>query len=435
MNLREFYVLNDNNLLESFEDSEFTVGIDNYIGDVVKALIIAFTNDENDESSEVPKQLATGGIAKRTTKEKANDKEQKWSFCSEIQTMSKSLIALIGFDIAKHLFILVGIKQIIQNMINDLLKVDRWAKFIPLVATIKNAFMLDDCDPDKENDCITVLETFDVQKYLDNPDKVCDDGTPICQYYLASKSSKAVKEVLFTYIDNYIADRSKNKSETFVQVRNYVGEIFNDLLLHTALNDYNIHSVNQLVVSLGDYDVCYSPSFIKCFEVNYKESFGDMPESMRADYKVHHDIIEQFINPTINDITSNATKSVKKIDLTKLGEKLLIYFHLIFNNVKTNSVEALHNNTLNVVCDERFFEEIVDVTEYTLVQIAKNISSQIITSKYFGESTRIQFIHFFNGVLSCSPHCELFNIFQRNALYWTLCPKKAIEKSLLALQE
>ena len=122
MNIRDFYTINDNTLPESFEESEFVKGVENYIGDVLKSCVIAFTSDETaNDASETPLQLATGGIAKRKSKS-ASEKEQKWSFCSEIQSMTSSLIGLLGFDMAKHLLVLIGIKRIIQNVIDNISK-------------------------------------------------------------------------------------------------------------------------------------------------------------------------------------------------------------------------------------------------------------------------------------------------------------------------
>lgn len=441
MNIRDFYNIHDGNLLEPFEDSEYVNGVDKYVGDVVKTFIIAYTSDETDVNSpDIPKQLATGGVAKRSAKATTTDKEQKWSFCSEIQSMSMSLVGLIGFDMSKQLFVLIGIKQIMQNIVNDMLIVENWNSLLKTVSMIKNIYFLDDGTEHTE-DCIHIAETFDLFKYLENPNKVCDDGSPICTYYLADRSSRSIKEVLFTYIESYLKDRCTHKSESFKQVKNYIKEIFDDLLLHTVLTNYCINDVNALCLNLDSYDVCYTPSILKCFETFYQESYGDVPDECRHDEKLYLAIVDNMINPVISTLNApssssqNVNKNLKRVDVSKLQEKLLIYYKQIFHSVGSTSMETLNKNILNVICTDAFYEQVIDITIYTLIQVARNIASQLITAKYFGESTRIQFIHFYNGVLGCCPHCELFNIYQRNVIYWALCPKKAIEKSLKTLQE
>ena len=427
MNIRDFYAVNDNKLPLAFEESEFTNNIENYFGDVLKSCVMAFTYDESsNDGTDTPLQLATGGIGKRKTKSNV-DKDQKWSFCSEIQSMTAGLIGLLKFDMGKHLFNLVGIKKVIQSVINSISTLQSWSDIINVVHSVQNMFYLG-------NDCISLEQGFDVIKYLENPSKCCDNGDKICEYFLADHSSSAMKDVIFTYIYAYIKNRNSSKSESLNQVKAYIEEIFNDMLLNSTLKSYDIKSVNDLCINLENYDVCYTPSFLKCFEVYYKEGNVDAITGMKS----YEDAINLIINPIINEIITNNkqgfAKQLKKIEVPKLVEKLNKYYKEVFFGVRHASIESQEKCLLNVVCHDEFFQELTNITIFLIIQISRNISAQLITAKYFGESIRIQFTHFFNAILTCSPHCNLLNKYQRNALYWVLCPKKAIEKTLKTLE-
>lgn len=428
MNISYFYSINDDTLPTSFEDSEFN-NMDKYIGEAIKSLVTGFTTDENEnEIAEIPKQLATGGIANKSSK--SSNKEQKWSFCSEMNSMNTSLVALLGFDFAKYLFALVGIKKLLQNLVNSISKAKTWNDLIQNIKSIYNIYCLHDNNKDY-TDCLLIDSTFDIHKYIDNPKKVREDGSLIMSYFLSSNDSAEVREVLFAYINEYIDDRYKTKTESLRAVVNYVSEIFNDLFLNTQLRSYTVNSVNELCLNLENFDICYSPSMLKTFETYYRESYGDI-----ATENPHLDIIEHYLNPSIlvNFNSTSVNKTVKKIETKKLIDKLTAYYKGVFANVKTSAIETLQKNVLNVICTDECISELVNITIFLFVQIARNLANELITNKYCGESTRIQFEHFFKAVLACCPHLEIFNVYQRNALYWILCPKKALEKSLSLLQ-
>jgi hypothetical protein len=388
---------------------------------------MAFTYEESsNEGSEIPLQLATGGVGKRKTKSTA-EKEQKWSFCSELQSMTAGLIGMFKFDMAKHLFSLVGIKKILQNIINQISSINSWSELINEVSLIQNIFYLD-------NDAISLNETFDIAKYLEDPTRVCDDGSKICEYFLADHSSSSLKDVIFTYIQAYIKNRNTSKTENLNQVKKHIENIFNDMLLNTTLKQYEVSSINDLCLNLARLDVCYTPSFLKCFEVSFKESYGDCKDYLTADIKPYEDVVTNIINPIIVEMAASNkhgfAKQVKKIDVKKMSEKLIRYYKDVFFGVRHAAIENREKCLLNIVCNESFFVEMADITIFLIFQIARNIATQLISAKYFGESIRIQFTHFFNAVLACSPHANILNMYQRNALYWMLCPKKAIDKTL-----
>jgi hypothetical protein len=87
-----------------------------------------------------------------------------------------------------------------------------------------------------------------------------------------------------------------------------------------------------------------------------------------------------------------------------------------------------------VICTDELIEELVDITMFLFVQIARNLSNTLISNKYSGTNTRIQFQDFYQAILQCAPHLELFNLSQRNILYWVICPSSSISKSITALQ-
>lgn len=434
MNITDFYTINDESVPLPFDCSEFVPGFSDkgksIIGDVIKSLVIGYTLDENDPKiAEMPKQLATGGIS--TGSSKATRKEPKWSFCKEVSTMNISLVGLLGFDFAKYLFALVGIKQILQNMINTLSEITNWSHIIQLVESIHNVYKLKDLGEDDELDCLQIDPSFDLHKYLDNKEKLKDDGSAIISYYIVQNTSEETREIIFQYITTYIDDRYKSKSESIVRVRKYIKEIFDDLIINTKLGKYTIDGIDKLCINLGDYDVCYSPSFLKSFEVYYKESYGDV----YAD-KPHIDMIEKWLNPAIITAinASTANKTVKKVETKKVVNELTTYYKSVFIQVKANSIESLDTAVLNVICTDDLIEELVDITMFLFVQISRNLSSILISNKYSGTNTRIQFQDFYQAILQCAPHLELFNLSQRNILYWVICPSSSIAKSIAALQ-
>ena len=431
MNIKELYDALGGTLPECFEKSMYVLNIPKDFGEMLKTVIVAYTNEEVeiDNTEDMSKQLSTGGIGKKQSKK--TDKDKKWSFCSEIIQMTTNFIGLFKLDISKQLYVLIGIKQILQNMINDISNAINYNRLTNQVNAIMGLFSL---KSEGQEAIILNTDTFNINTYLENQEVTFNEeaginGNYISSIFINEVSSENYKKAIEEYIHRYIDDRYKTKVESLNSVKNYIKTIFNDMLLNSELGNYRITNINQLCINLGEYDICYSPSFIKCFEVGYNETFGDIPFEDRS-FKPYADFIEK-----INNIIGKTNNKSKPINLKSISEKLLNVYKDVFTTVKESAISFLGNNVLNIYCTNSLFQQLIDVTIHEILMVGRCISNKLIASLYCGNSTRTQFVHILEGVLETAPKYEIFNKSQRMILYWVLMNEKPYLKTLNILTD
>lgn len=406
----------NNKLPPPLEDSEYSLNNKDY-GEFVKVIVLCLTSvDVKSSSTKGINQLQTGGIGTKDAQRK--DVAKTWSFCTELNTMMSNIITLLGIDMSKNLFVLLGAKKILQNMVNDIMTITDYASLQEQVHSIINFFNI-------APGVITLISDFDFKQYVDDDRFTFADGPYV--YMLGKDTNEDVKRVLFDYILYYIDDRYKTNAETLDNVKKYVSDIFNDALAHVQLNEYCITSIDMLCLNLSDYDVLYKPSLIKIFEVLYKETFGDIPEDARDNVKPYKMFIDNVIMPRSTLISGK----VKTIKLSRLIDNLITYFRNVFSMTVSTTIESIDKaNILTVTISVDLFNQLADITMNLLVHIARNIANNLLVNLYTGCSTRTQFVHVLNALYNCAPKTEIFNLEQRSIFHYSLLCSKILQTSL-----
>ena len=204
---------------------------------------------------------------------------------------------------------------------------------------------------------------------------------------------------------------------SFEDDRNEWYNMFTEMLSHLIFNTYYINSIDDLCLNLTGVNVCYDKSFIKMFEILYKESFADIPHELWSKYKPHISYIDKELKL---DIKCN-----------KYINSFNKYFHKIYDETYKHTAEKLYQNEiLKVHVSDEVYELLSDIVFNLYVNIAKKIACNQLTYAYFGKSTRIQFIQMFQALMDCSPRLYVFTKSQRMVLHYILLSKKVINDSI-----
>jgi hypothetical protein len=221
------------------------------------------------------------------------------------------------------------------------------------------------------------------------------------------------KEILFRGILDEISDQQKNKSMiNFERDKQkwicQLKEMFNNIIL----NEYVVDSVDDLVLNLGPFSVGYDESFIKYFEILYKESFADIPRELWIKCKPYTEYLRLLNIESVSNYKTN----------------LIRYFKNVYNDTLKSMLE-MSTEILNVEITNFMFEYLADITINMFINLAENLATIQTTSFTFGKSTRIQFFQIFNAFLNCSPRLKKFTQAQKNTIHYFLLTNKVLQES------
>ena len=169
-------------------------------------------------------------------------------------------------------------------------------------------------------------------------------------------------------------------------------------------------------------NVCYDKSFIKMFEILYKESFADIPHELWSAYKPHIKYVENEL----------------KLDIkcSKFLTNFNKYYHKVYDETLKSVMEVIPpDDVLKIDITDKMYELMSDITFNLYVNISKKIACNQLTYAYFGKSTRIQFIQMFQALMDCSPRLYTFSKSQRMTLHYILLSKKVINDSISIANE
>ena len=192
----------------------------------------------------------------------------------------------------------------------------------------------------------------------------------------------------------------------------------NEKLSETTLGDYIIEDVNDVCLCLGMFDIAYEGSFIKLFEIFYRETFVDIPQELWSRNRPHIDYLKRKLK-----------LDIKCDKYTTLFTK---YFRKIYDEVSKN-VSQLGFEILQVKVTDQFFHTMSDIAFGLYIGIGKEIASCQENSACFGKSTRIQFFQIYGALTTCVPRLHSFTKSQKAVLHYILLSKKTIDDSILTL--
>ena len=331
-----------------------------------------------------------------------------------------NILGLLGSEFSKYLIVLFGAKQMIKREIQSISEAQNYETILKHVINIKNFINLGDFD-----DYAKLDETFEppIDIREEFYDKYCQ---PIASssneeqnyYQLEVKTNR--KLLVFNQLINEIKQLIKSENVlSFEDDRDEWCAMLNELLDNMILKTYYVNNIDELCLSLGPWNICYDKSFLKMFEILYKESFADIPYELWSSYKPHIRYIENELKLDIK--CSKYLTSFNK------------YYHKIYDETLKSVCEKLNTangDILNISITDEMYELLSDVTFNLFVNISKKIANNQLTYAYFGKSTRIQFIQMFQALMDCSPRLYLFTESQRMVLHYILLSKKVIKESI-----
>lgn len=397
------------NIRDGFEKSSFVDNVTD-AAKLLKEVLAALLNEENSKQK-VYNQLQSGGLA--TTKPSKND-NKKQSFCTEFNQMINNIFGLLGFEFSKYLFVLFGAHTIIKQHIEDISVSNTYEDILHHVNYIYNFLLLGTTNSNTPPP---------IEVSADFLSKIGPSKEPIDQNYtsitLQTNSihtffSSIIDEIKELIVSNNVIMFDDNKLRWY--------ESLSDMFDAITLNTYEINDIDELCMNLGTRNVCYDRSFLKMFDILYKESFADIPHELWRDYKPHLRFVENEL----------------KLDIkcSKYLSSFVGYFkHIHDETLKSVQEKIPQKHILNLEVTPKCYTLLADVSFNLLIHMAKKIACNQISYMYFGKSARVQFIQVFQGVLDCAPRLYSFTKAQRETLHYILLPRKILIDAIAIVQE
>lgn len=417
MDLRQFITVHKNNgtidsIIDGFEKSTF-VEPNTDTSTLIKSILSALISDAEGEKQKIYNQLQSGGLG--NNKSEKTEISKKQSFCTEFNQMVVNILSLLGFEFSKYLFVLIGAKCMIIQEVKEISESQDYETILKHVINIKNFMNLGDCGA-MEQDLSEYEPPIDIDDEFYDVYGESDDFDEKRNYAEIEVSNR--KNQIFNKIINNIKRLIKSENVlSFEEDRQEWYATLTEMIDHMILRTYHVNSVDDLCLNLSDLNVCYDKSFIKMFEILYKESFADIPYELWTSYKPHIRYIENEL----------------KLDI-KCGKYLTNfnkYFHKVYDETLKSVLEVVdQSDILKVDITDKMYELLSDITFNLYVNISKKIACNQLTHAYFGKSTRIQFIQMFQALMDCSPRFYVFSKSQRMTLHYILLSKRAINDSI-----
>jgi hypothetical protein len=310
-------------------------------------------------------KLAAEGSGALTSDEAQKDgpkkTEKKQSFCTEFNQMMNNILGLLGFEFSKYLFFIFGVKHIAKRQVETIPHATSYAEMLDIVSKVRNLLTLGDDAEDTIIDEANNTETFTFSRKTINrrkPVKVAEGvqiKTPsiiLDDDFDISADTGDYNNGTFS-IDDIIENRKDKFFENLIGIIQKLHEansvisftndrvrwynLLVDMISHINLGTYTINTVNELCMSLGEFNVGYDDSFIKQFEILYKESFADVPYESHLTYKPHQKYVTSVLN--LGTCNKHITNFVQ-------------YFNKMFDeSLKVACQELAADDLLNVAVD------------------------------------------------------------------------------------
>ena len=422
MDLKQFILAHKHNntldlIIDGFEKSSF-VEPNSDTSVLVKSILNVLISNEDGDKQKIYNQLQSGGLANTRTGKTEISKKQ--SFCTEFNQMIINILGLLGYEFSKYLFVLMGAKCMINQEIKEITKAQNYESILKHILYIKNFLNLgvDDYPDNKAIEPPINIE----QEFFDDYESFSREISDETQNYLEIEINSPIN----TFFDKLINEIKRLiKSENilaFEDNRLEWSQMLEEMASHLILGHYQINTIDDLCLNLGTNIVCYDKSFIKMFEILYKESFADIPYELWSSYKPHVKYIE-------NELKLDIKCSKYLTNFNK-------YFHKIYDETLKSTSEVLSaDDMLKIDISDKMYELLSDITFNLYVNISKKIACNQLTYAYFGKSTRIQFIQMFQALMDCSPRLYGFSKSQRMTIHYILLSKKVINDSIAIANE
>lgn len=436
-----------------FQKSQFCESIP-IISDLVKTImntIISNYDNENllhgsiklhSANSKRSKLINTLPIDKETSKSKdsSNQKEskkltiKKQSFCTEFNQMMTNILGLLGFEFSKYLYALFGIKIYIHKFIEAIKQTNNYEEINDILQKLYNMMTLenDSCilndplisneknkiDPNSKQYVITLDETYfnkTQQKWKDDVDEI-----DYFHYDIEDKNiTSIIKQIIKNVSEHIKIGDIKDFEEDRTVIYNKLIEIYN----HLKFGTYYVNDVDDLVINLGDYNVCYDKSFLKLYDLLYRESFVDVPPELWHMYRPTQRYIDEEIKSMIK-----SSKYIARIEMFYKNRYDAVVKSLT-EDVQLSKEEFKLDleDMMNVEITNEMYDRLANLTLNLYVCIAKKIAYNQIVYSYFGKSTRIQLMQVFLALMNCVSQLSDYSSSQICTLHYVLLTDKNIK--------
>lgn len=394
------------NISDGFEKSEFVEQcFDAPL--LVKSILGHILLEERQKQS---CQLQSGGLA--NTKTVKNELNKKQSFCTEFNQTVSNILGLLGFEFSKYLFVLMGANLLIKTEIEDIRSTITYEDILTHVINIQNFMALGDESEGINSAPIAIDEAFLKTCNLKINDKEHHFNLITVDTNSKHKIFSTLVEELREYIkSNNVIMFEDNKIKWYKLLSS----------MHDALimGTYIVNNIDELCINTSNIlDIGYDKSFLKMFEILYRESFADIPYELWSNFKPHIQFVEKELKLDIK--CSNYLNAFSSY-----------YKHIHEETLKSALEKVPASKILNVDISDSCYELLADITFNLFVNLAKSIACNQYVCSRFAKSTRIQFVQIFNGILYCAPRTCAFSKSQRRVLHYILLSRKIIHDSIM----
>ena len=424
MDLREFILYHKQHnsidtFVDGFERSSF-VDATNEIPNLIKQILASPKLIGDLEKQKLYNQLQSGGVA--STKTEKAETQKKQSFCTEFNQMILNILGLLGFDFSKYLFFLFGLRTILKREIEYIRQSKTYEEILTHLTYINNIFSLGESKNtiNTEESPLDIDDTFYTSYFDDEEYEQLFNQQPSgnnSKLYI-DLEVKSKKTILFDYLINEVKKLVKVENIlSFEEDKKEWMELLDLMFEHLIIRSYTINTIDELILNLGRYNVCYDKSFIKMFDVLYEESFVQIP----VEHRTH-------IFPHVVFIESELGLDVK---CSKYITGFNKYYHKIFDETLKSVMEVLSiDEILKLDISDEFYDRLSNITLNLFVQICKKIANNQQVYTFVGRSTRIQFSQVLSAVMDCAPRNTVFTRAQFATIYFILLSRKVLHESV-----
>lgn len=403
--------------VDGFERSSF-VDATNEIPNLIKQILPTPKLIGDLEKQKLYNQLQSGGVA--STKSDKAETQKKQSFCTEFNQMILNILGLLGFDFSKYLFFLFGIRRILLREVDYIKQSRSYEDILNHVIYINNIFSLGESKSTINTDesPLDIADEFYTTYFDEEEYKQLFESTNSNDQLYINLEVKNKKTILFDYLINEVKKLVKVENIlSFEDDKKEWLELLNLVIDHLIIRSYSINCVDDLILNLGRYNVCYDKSFLKMFDVLYDESFVQIPPEFRATIQPHILFIEKELGLDVK--CSRYIAGFNK------------YFHKIFDETLKSVLETIPSDevlTLNI--SDEFYDRLSNITLNLYIQICKKIANNQQVYTFVGRSTRIQFSQVLSAVMDCAPRNTVFTRTQFATIYFILLSRKVLHESV-----
>ena len=396
-----------------------------------------------------------------------SNQSKKLSFCTDFNTMIMNMISLFGFEMNKYLTYLFEIKHILFHLIDDIKLTTTYLDLIEYLTYIKNIFKLGNSyNPSNElvlsdTSIRVIVKDLTLKKQLNEELKrFIDDrfkANDISLLLFTNDESNDTFINMIPLIDIIISYANNRQINNNIISFNIDRDVVFKILSITITNDqlqmrtYKIDSLNELLINLGKYDICYSKSFLKLADTLYNECICDFFINDKViDGQLMATINESSYKPHIAYIENDLKLNVKAAEYVQL---LVKYFHDIYNNtlknvieknvskeaamsMKSNLTSPKENNLrcyLNVEISEGVFNRMADIVLNMFVIMCRKMYNNQIISGFYSKSTRIQYAQVLHSFMDSLPRYHILDDSQQKIIYFVLMTDKNFKDEISSM--